>query len=391
MQAAVGISSDDSAARAALDAGRSVLAGLRGRSPDWVVVFLTSDYTEHLEAVTGTLASLFDTEAIVGCTAASVLTGAGECEGRPAIGILGVCLADVEARPFLIEDEGGHGVAAGIRIGQSFSGANGSNDAQRLVLAWPDAFHVRPDYLLQSLAAAGNSIPVVGGASSSRPEGRPRRQFCGTRHSAAAVAGISLEGPFQYHVEVTQGCRPLGQPLEITRSHDNMILELDRRPALDLLRERVTENGEPDLAAALDRVFVGLLPLESKSDSDYLVRNITHVDPDTGVLTVNDRVVDDQHVVFVQRTADAARADLARALERAQRATVGMEPVFGLYFNCRARGHALYGERDVDVAEIRKRFPDLPLLGFFCNAEIGPLHNTNQLFTYTGVLLIVGR
>ena len=388
MHAAVGISSDDNAARAALEAGRAVLEGLDGNSPDWVVVFLTSDYTQHLEAVIGTLSSLLDTEAIVGCTAASVLTGAGEREGQSALGVLGVCLSGVDARPFLIEDEGRHGVAAGIRIGQSFSGVNGT---QRLVLAWPDAFHVRPDYLLQSLSAASDSVPVVGGASSSQPEGRPRMQFCGNRHSKAAVAGLSLEGDFHYHVEVTQGCRSLGKPLLITRSHDNMILELDHRPALDLLRERVESAGEADLTAALDRIFVGLLPMESHSDSDYLVRNITHADPDTGVLTVNDRVVDDQHIVLVQRNAEAAREDLTQALERAQRATAGMEAGFGLYFNCLARGHGLYGERDVDVAEIRRRFPNLPLLGFFCNAEIGPLRDVNQLFTYSGVLLIVGR
>ena len=170
-----------------------------------------------------------------------------------------------------------------------------------------------------------------------------------------------------------------------------MILELESQPALDLLRERLVESGETDLKAALDRVFVGLLPIDSDSDTEYLVRNITHADPDTGVLTINKRVMEDQRVVFVQRTADAAREDLVQALERAQRATQGIEPVFGLYFNCLARGQLLYGERDVDVAEIRRRFPNLPLLGFFCNAEIGPLRDVNQLFTYTGVLLIVGR
>jgi small ligand-binding sensory domain FIST len=33
--------------------------------------------------------------------------------------------------------------------------------------------------------------------------------------------------------------------------------------------------------------------------------------------------------------------------------------------------------------------PGVPLIGFFSNAEIGPLHGLNQLFTYTGVLLLI--
>jgi small ligand-binding sensory domain FIST len=62
---------------------------------------------------------------------------------------------------------------------------------------------------------------------------------------------------------------------------------------------------------------------------------------------------------------------------------------FGFYFNCAARGSSLYGLAGIDTAYISRTFGDLPIIGFFGNAEIAPLRGANRLFTYTGVLALV--
>ena len=91
------------------------------------------------------------------------------------------------------------------------------------------------------------------------------------------------------------------------------------------------------------------------------------------------------------REREAAKKDLVRTLDRVCSAEAGGDYRFGLYFNCLARGRALYREPGIDAAEIRRALPNVPILGFFCNAEIGPLKGENQLFTYTGVLVLVGE
>jgi small ligand-binding sensory domain FIST len=63
---------------------------------------------------------------------------------------------------------------------------------------------------------------------------------------------------------------------------------------------------------------------------------------------------------------------------------------FGLYFNCAGRGSSLYGLSGIDSAFLSRQFGDLPIVGFFGNAEIAPLRGVNRLFTYTGVLALVG-
>ncbi len=43
----------------------------------------------------------------------------------------------------------------------------------------------------------------------------------------------------------------------------------------------------------------------------------------------------------------------------------------------------------IDTAYISGRFPGLPIIGFFGNAEIAPLHGSNHLFSHTGVLALI--
>jgi len=124
---------------------------------------------------------------------------------------------------------------------------------------------------------------------------------------------------------------------------------------------------------------------------EYLVRNIVTADPDTGVLAVSANVEEGQSIIFAHREATSAHDDLLRMLDEVSPERTGLPYRFGLYFNCLARGRSLYERTGVDLEVLQRRLPEVPLLGFFCNAEIAPLHGCNQLFTYTGVLLLVAE
>jgi small ligand-binding sensory domain FIST len=391
IRAAVGLSTETNSARAALEAARQASQELGGQSADWGVVFATSEHAEHLETMLGTLSEALGTPYIAGCSASGVLTPGAEIEDGAALGVLAVASDQIRATPFLFHDTGDHGLTAGVRLGQRLVNSHGSDD---LLLVWPDPMHVRPDRLLQSIDAVLGGIPVVGGAASSRPADEATIQFCGSESSSAAVSGIRLGGKFRHAIGVTQGCSPLGDPLRVTRAHENLIFELDGRPAMDALRERAPAGLFSDLTSAFDFLFVGLLPDPHEAayaPGEYLVRNIVAADPDTGVLAVADRVEEGQQILFAQREAAAARNDLRGLLERVSPERTELDYRFGLYFNCRARGRSLYDADGIDSALLARALPGVPILGLFSNAEIGPLRGRNQLFTYTGVLLLVAE
>ena len=54
-----------------------------------------------------------------------------------------------------------------------------------------------------------------------------------------------------------------------------------------------------------------------------------------------------------------------------------------LMFSCLGRGSYLYGRPDHDTDMFRDRFGPVPLTGFFCNGEIGPVGGTSFLHGYT--------
>lgn len=362
-----------------------------GQRPDWCIAFATSEHASQLPSLLRALSEALGTPYMAGCSASGVLVGGSEFERGPALGVLGVGSDQLRATPFLFHDEGDQGLTAGIRLGQRLVGSRAGQD---LLLVWPDPFRVRPDRLLQGLDATLGHVPIAGGAASAQDSATSTFQFCGEECGTASVSGLRLGGRFRKAIGVTQGCRPLGEALRVTGAHENLILELDGRSALDVLRERVPPGLLDRPESAFNYLFVGLLPetgSEGFRSGEYLVRNIVAADPDTGVLAIADRVEEGQYILFAHREEQAARQDLTSMLDRLSTECTGLDYRFGLYFNCLARGSSLYHENGIDSGLVLKRFPRLPLLGFFCNAEIGPLRGMNHLFTYTGVLVLIAE
>jgi small ligand-binding sensory domain FIST len=386
--AGVGLSTTSTTKRAAQEAAEHAVASLGGEGADFAIVFATAEHAgavpELLEAISGAASTPY----VAGCSAAGVLAGEREIEDGPAIGVLAVRSDTIRGTPFLFQDTGDAGLTAGLHAGQRLLSSKATDD---LVLVWPDPHVIRPDRLLQGLDATLGPVPVAGGAASSAAPGGATFQFSGSQAGSASVSGVRLGGRFRHQLALTQGCRPLGAPMRITRAHENLVLEVDGIAAYDALRGAAPPGLFDDPGAAMDALTIALLPEPGDSvlrPGEYLVRNIVAVDPDTGVLAVAADCEEGQSILFALREPAAAEEDVTRMAERAAAAAPPGGYRFGLYFNCLARGRSLYGRDGVDSAALARHLPGVPLLGFSCNAEIAPLRGANHLFTYTGVLVL---
>lgn len=390
IRAGVGLSTAFDALRAADEAVAGASAGLEGARPDFAVAFFTSELHDRASLVLARLAQRAGTPYVVGCTAASVSAGGLQPPSGSALGVLLVASDAMRATPFLFDGED-LGYTTGLRLGERLVGSRRSED---LVLVWPDPFHVRPDRLLRGIAESLPGVAVVGGAASGGEANGPTWQFRGEDYRGGAVSGLRLSGEFDYRVAVTQGCRPLGPPMRVTGAHENVLLEVEERPAVEVLREVAPPGVLDDLERALDYLFVGLVagnPRQLTEGSGYSIRNLLAIDPDTGMIGVGSQVDEGQRIVFAVRDGRSARSDLARVTRSLADEADSIDYRFGMYFDCVARGRALYGEDGVDAHLIREAFPDVPVLGFATNAEFAPAGRANRLFTYTGVLLMVGE
>lgn len=383
-RAAVALSTEAESARAAIEVGRQLVAELEGPA-DWAIVFAGPQHRAAATAIGGLLGEALDTPYLAGASAGGVIVGNREIDDAPLLAAMAVRSPRIRATPFLLEPDGvDRGLAAGTRLARRLAASRGSDD---LLLIWADPFHVRPDRLLAGLDSVLAGASIVGGACSAARPGEPTFQFGAAGACEGGLAGLRLAGEVGHDFVVTQGCRALCEPLRVTGAHENLVLELDGRPAYEVVRERLPAEIAARADWSIARTCVGLLTDERSRE--FVVRNIVSHDAEAGLVAISEPVLEGMYLVVAERASAVAREDLRRRLEPLAARHRERPYLFGLYFNCMARGTALHGAPDIDAGLIAEALPGLPLLGMASAAEIGPLNGLNQVFTYTGVLVVV--
>jgi small ligand-binding sensory domain FIST len=183
---------------------------------------------------------------------------------------------------------------------------------------------------------------------------------------------------------VSQGCRPIGAPLVITRAEANVIHDLGGRPALERLREIYGTLDPADRELVRSSLHVGRVASEYQAAfraGDFLVRNVVGADPESGVIAIGDLVRTGQTVQFHVRDAASAHDDLERLLAAARAA--GSRPAGALVFTCNGRGTRLFPTPDHDARCVQDVLGPLPAAGFFAQGEIGPIGRLNCLHGFT--------
>ncbi len=386
-EAGVGLSTGFDPVQAAREAARRALERAGAGRADWGVVFATFPHRPHYAAMLAAVQGTLGTDLIAGCSAYGVIAGSEEVEGRPAIAVLAVRSGRIVGESLFAPAPDAPGGGPAAEIVRHLAG----RARPGLLVLWPDPFSVPPDQLLMTLARLAPDAPAVGAAASGDPGLNQTFQFHGRNVANRGLSGLHLSGHFRHAVGITQGCQPLGPVCRVTRGEGNVVQELDGRPALEVLRGRLPAGMRDSLERLGAHLFVGLPPDPDQDriePGEYLVRGLVGGDPERGALIIGGTVREGQPLLLVLREGQAAREDLKQMLARLTPESTRLPYRFGFYFNCAGRGASLYGMPGIDSAYISGTFPDLPIIGFFGNAEIAPLRGHNRLFTYTGVLAL---
>ena len=234
--------------------------------------------------------------------------------------------------------------------------------------------------LIEALSARMSSGFVVGGLASSRGE---MPQIADTL-TAGGLSGVCFSDNVRLATRLTQGVSPLGPRHQITDGKKNIIAKLDRRAALDVMKDEIGEVLARDLRRAAGYIFVGL-PVRGSDTNDYLVRNIIGVDPENHLVAIGEHVEIGDEIIFCRRDQASAEEDLHRMLVAIKQQLAA--PIRGgVYYSCLGRGQNMFGTRHREMELIREVLGDFPLVGFSANGEI----SHNRLYGYTGVLTLFG-
>ena len=355
----------------------TLLDGLGGAAPELVVFFVTHHYGEAIEGLGGRLGRATGAGTVVGCSGASVLGGRREVEQKPGLTVWAGAMPGTRVQADHIHaDRDGEGA-------WSYTAQPDIRDPARaslLLLGDPYSFPM-PEYL-ELLGREHPGVPVVGGMASGGSGPGQNLMWANDEVLRFGMVAVVIEGEIEVSTAVSQGCRPIGEPIVITRCRDNVILELRGRPAAKVLLETAERMPGSDRQLFRRAAFIGIAVDARKSvfeAGDLLVRNIVHLDLKHHAVAIADRRLRvGQTVQFMVRDADSASADLEDLLE--QRAAdwapsaAGGRDTGSLLFTCGGRGSRMFPMLHHDITCLQAAFgPDLPVAGFFANGEIGPI------------------
>jgi len=366
------------AARRAVSEAR---AALGGSSPSFAVLFASEHFFGDAEALVAAVAGETGQVPLIGCVAEAVAGGSREVESEPAVSLwLAAELGPVET--FAME-------FAGTPSGGAFGGYRFEQAAGiRLMICDPFTFPVSD--LLTHLNEHVPGATVMGGMASGGLQLRQSRLFLDGRVLSRGAVGASLPQA-EVHALVAQGCRPVGNPYTTTRADGNVIFELGGRPPLERLRDLAAALPTGDRELLAQGVHLGMVIDEYQAEpgqGDFLIRGVAGVDPDSGAIAVGDEVVVGQTVQFHVRDAGSADEDLRRTLER-EAAALGTRRAAGaLLFTCNGRGSRLFAEPDHDAGLLAEVLGKIPVAGFFCAGELGPVGGQNFLHAYTASIAL---
>ncbi len=357
-------------------------ASLEGLSPSFAVLFASAHFFRSAEALVAAVAERTGPLPLIGCVAEGVVGGAREIESEPAVSLwLAAELGSVEtfAMEFVRTPRGG--AYGGYRFERAATGV-------QLLICDPFTFPVGG--LLAHLNEHVPGTVVMGGMASGGLPLRQSRLFLNGRVLSHGAVGAHLPRA-EVHPLVSQGCRPVGHPYTTTRAEGNVIHELGGRAPLARLQELVTALPGRDRELLAQGVHVGVVideyPAEPRQ-GDFLIRSVVGGDPGSGAITVGGEVEVGQTVQFHVRDADSADEDLRRTLERESTALGGRRATGALLFTCNGRGSRLFSEPDHDAGLVAEMLGEIPLAGFFCAGELGPVGGQNFLHGFTASIAL---
>lgn len=372
---------------------------LDGKIPSLGFVFISSAFASEYSRLMPLLQELLTHQPpLIGCSGGGIVginasRIAQELEGKPAISLTLAYLPGVEVHTFHISAAQLPDLDSPPSSWVDIVGVPPASQPQYVVLA--DPFSSKINDLLQGLDFAYPSSVKLGGLASGGLTERTTALFCNDRIYQEGTVGVALSGNIAIETIVAQGCRPIGEPFRVVSGDRNVVTELESavsdgtsQPPLAVLRELIESLNEADRQLAQHSLFVGVVSDEFKQvlqPGDFLIRNLLGVDPRTGAIAIGDRVRTGQRIQFHLRDAKTSAEDLQTLLERYQQQTVATEPVGALMFSCLGRGETLYEQPNFDSSLVQKYLPKLPLSGFFCNGEIGPVGGSTYLHGYTSV------
>jgi small ligand-binding sensory domain FIST len=366
------------------EAVENVTQQLAGREADLTIIFVSPHFRTQYRAIPQLLRDSMPVGMLLGCSGGGIIGGGKEVEQQPAFSLTAAHLPGVDLKTIQSDTMNLPDPDTAPSVWHEWLGVDPATNPDFIVLA--DPFSFRAEEFLAGMDFAYSRSAKVGGlASGAQAQGGNALYLDDKIHNGGLI-GVALSGNIQLDTIVAQGCRPIGQPMNITKCDQYQLLEVDGQPPLEKLEAMVETLSEDDRKLLRTSLFLGIEMNPMKEDpgkGDFLIRNLMGVDQETGSLSIGAPLREGQLVQFHLRDKVMSSEDLKVMLSKYQNNDGWQNAKGALLFSCLGRGEYLYGKPNHDSDMFKTEIGNIPLGGFFCNGEIGPVGQSTFLHGYT--------
>jgi len=358
------------------------------KSVDLLFAFVSRDFQERFEDVPGLLRRHLPHHLLVGCSAREVIGDGREGLGSPGISLTAAHIPGSVLTATALGAENLPDLDAPQAEWRELLEVPADPAPSFLIFADPFSFH--PGTVLSGLDYAYPRSPKAGGLAGGARKVGGNALFLGDEVRSEGIVIVALSGNVEMRAETARGCRPIGEPMRVTRSDGGLLIELDGKSPLETIPRLLHSLPDADRNAGVRDLMIGVQhePFAEDEEEVYLVRTLMGQDPETGAMLVGETLRPGQIIRFHLKDRNTARAVLAERLARIAAEDRARRNRCVFLFADEGRGESFHGEPEAEIRLIRDRLGDLPLGGFYCGGALGPLAGATHLHGMTSGLAV---
>jgi hypothetical protein len=237
-------------------------------------------------------------------------------------------------------------------------------------------------------------LPIWGGGAGNNLNlGKPTYQYCDDEVVSDAISYALLSGEARPAWAIGHSLIPIGGERIVTRSQDNVIYEIDGKPATEVLKEYLPEDALTEdrdwLRYAISLALSFRAPSYMK-DEEYVVRGVPQLSLTDGSITVQTEVQEGTSIWFSSRDKEKITTGFDRMAAQIKEQLDGAKPELVFQFECVTRGKLMF--REQEKLQLLRRFrqsvgPEVPWVGFYTIGEIAPVEEHNGINRFASIIL----
>jgi hypothetical protein len=218
---------------------------------------------------------------------------------------------------------------------------------------------------------------------------RPTHQILDDAVMQQTAMAVLFSGGVRMDTVIMHGCKPSGRYHMVTKSEGPVLLEIDGRPALEVMAEIIPERTFEEFP-----LFVTLGVNRGDKfgefrEEDYANHLCMAVDKARGALVMFEpNLVPGSEIQLMRRQID--QKYIGQRVDQLFAAVGDRRPFLALYIDCAGRAAAICNTESEEATEVQKSLNarGVPLLGVYSGVEVARVAGHVEALDWTGVLCV---